>query len=408
MTVDAVELLEDLLERARAAAFGPRQFVGQESFVTRSEVLSLAEVAGLGAGTRLLDICCGTAGPGLFVAGHAGCAYVGVDARPASVARARRRAEAAGIDCRVEVGRVPPLPTGRFDVVLLLETLLAFPRRSPLLAAVAEALAPGGRFALTVEAGRPLTPDEARTMPDADTVWLTPLDDLVAELRHVGLHVTWEEEWTASHRASADALLGAYEELARALPDAGEREVVERLVTSHRLWSRWLRDGRVRKHALVVEAMPGGLGHAPPSADPRGTERGRHQLDDRGVDAHGGRLLHGLGLRLGGLPLGDLDESVVVVERLVNGAAQEAGRTRSVRRRDPSEQGPQLVPLPRGGPELDDHPDGHGATSLSTRGGSVRSILTCEGGRDITRSRDAAPGPAAQPSSSQYTVGRTL
>jgi SAM-dependent methyltransferase len=153
---------------------------------------------------------------------------------------------------------VPPLPTGRFDVVLLLETLLAFPRRGPLLAAVAAALAPGGRFALTVEAGRPLTPDEARAMPDSDTVWLTPLDELVAELGRVGLHVIWEEEWTASHRATADALVGAYEELARALPPREERGVVERLVTSHRLWSRWLRDGRVRKHALVVEARPGG------------------------------------------------------------------------------------------------------------------------------------------------------
>lgn len=253
MSVDQSVSLEEVLHRARATAFGPREFVGQESFVTRSEILALARAAGIRPGVSVLDVCCGAAGPGLFLAGRLGCTYVGVDERATSVARARRRVEAEGARCRVEVARVPPLPPGRFDVVLLLETLLAFPDRGELLEAVAAALPPGGRFALTAEAGHPLTPDEAAAMPGSHTVWLTPLDDLVDDLARVRLRVRSHREWTASHRATVSALVAAYADATTGIRHGDGRVVVEQLVTAHRLWSQWLREGRVRKHALVAE-----------------------------------------------------------------------------------------------------------------------------------------------------------
>ncbi|MGL5859944.1 MAG: class I SAM-dependent methyltransferase [Phycicoccus sp.] len=248
-------VLDEVLRRSRALAFGAAEFVGQESFVTRSEVLALGRAAGIRPGIRVLDLCCGTAGPGLLLAAELRCAYVGVDERPSVVASALRRAHGRGVECRISVGRVPPLPPGRVDVVLLLETLLAFPDKGPLLSAVAAALHPGGRFALTVEAGHPLSPDEAGAMPGSDTVWPIPLDDLVEALTRVGLDVRWQREWTGSHRASADALARAYDRAATGIRDGAQREVVGRLVTSHRLWSRWLGEGRVRKYALVAERV---------------------------------------------------------------------------------------------------------------------------------------------------------
>ena len=143
------------LDPARRAAYPPGDYVGQESFMTAGEVRSLADRAGIRAGTSVLDLCCGVAGPGRLVAAETGCRYLGVDRDPAAV---RIAADAArGLDCRFEVGTVPPLPPGRFDVVLLLETLLAFEDKRPLVAAVAAALRPGGRFALSVEEGSPLT-----------------------------------------------------------------------------------------------------------------------------------------------------------------------------------------------------------------------------------------------------------
>ncbi len=253
MTAGGAGPLERALRRARAAALGSREAIGQESFVTATQVLSLAQHAGVRPGSRLLDLCCGTGGPGRFVTARLGCRYLGVDARPSAVAEARWRAAAEGLRCRIDVATVPPLPPGRFDVVLLVETLLAFPDREALLRAVAGALPPGARFALTVQAGRPLSAREARAMPESDTVRLTPLEELVAQLAQVGLRLRWQQEWTDTHRATVDSLLGAYTDTASRMRRGEDLQTLDRLLTSHRLWRSWLGSGRVRTFALVTE-----------------------------------------------------------------------------------------------------------------------------------------------------------
>lgn len=246
--------IDRALLAARAAAFAPGEFVGQESFVSAGEVLSLARRAGVAPGISVLDLCCGTAGPGLFITRELGCTYLGVDASPASVTLARQRAAREGLGCRFHVARVPPIPAGRFDVVLLLETLLAFRDKEALLRAVASALPEGGRFAFTVEEGTPLTPVERDLMPGSDTVWLTPLPDLVSALERAGLLVRWHGECSEAHLATVDALTGAYAAAAsRGMTEYPGRRAVDELLASHRLWSRWLRYGRVRKFVVVAE-----------------------------------------------------------------------------------------------------------------------------------------------------------
>jgi SAM-dependent methyltransferase len=180
-----------------------------------------------------------------------GCRYVGVDYSASTVEIAR---ELAGdLPCRFVQAKVPPLPDGRFDVVLLLETMLAFPDKRLLLADVVRVLEHGGRFAFTVEEGRPLTSAEQELMPDADTVWLVELAELIALLRDVGLTVTWQEECTTSHRGIAAALLRSFgTEGAEIAQTIGGRPLAE-LIAAHRLWSDWLRTGRVRKFAIVAE-----------------------------------------------------------------------------------------------------------------------------------------------------------
>ena len=153
------------------------------------EIRSLARRAGIGPGVSVLDLCCGVAGPGRFVTAELGCSYLGVDLDASAIELARDRARATGLSCRFEVGEVPPVPSGPFDVVLLLETMLAFPDKETLLREVSAALVPGGRFAFTVEEGQPLTEAEREAMPAADTVWPIPLTELVGRLSSVGLEV---------------------------------------------------------------------------------------------------------------------------------------------------------------------------------------------------------------------------
>jgi SAM-dependent methyltransferase len=224
-----------ILASARESAHAPG-----EGFMTAGEILALAARAGIGPGVTVLDVCCGTAGPGRLLTRELGCDYVGVDASASAIAYARRTAR--DLPCRFEVAHVPPLPAGSFEVALLLETMLAFPDKDALVREIAAALRPGGRFAFTLEEGAPLTAAERAAMPNSGTVWLTPLDELTASLERAGLEVTWLEDLSHAHSATALALADSY----------AAHEVYD-LVTTHRLWAKWLDEGRARKLALVAD-----------------------------------------------------------------------------------------------------------------------------------------------------------
>ena len=240
------------LRRVREAAYGPGGFAGQEGFMTAAEIRALAARAGVGPGVEVLDVCCGVGGPGSLLVRELGCSYLGVDFSASAIAIARE--EVNGLPCRFATAHVPPLPPGRFDVVLLLEAMLAFEDKDPLLHAIAAALAPGGRFAFTFEEGRPLTAAERAAMPDPDTVWLTPLDELTDSLDRAGLAVTQIEDHSGAHRDTASALADAYAAEAAAITAQLGRRALDDLLAAHRLWVEWLDSGRVRKLALVASA----------------------------------------------------------------------------------------------------------------------------------------------------------
>jgi len=239
------------LQRARVAAYAPGEFVGQESFMTAGEIRELAVQGGIGPGAGVLDLCCGIAGPGRLLTRELGCAYLGVDASASAIAIARDRAR--DLPCEFVVAQVPPLPAGPFDVVLLLETLLAFEDKDALVHEIAAALAPGGRFVFTLEEGAPLTAAERAAMPDADTVWLTPLGALTESLGRAGFAVTWQEDHSRAHRATAQALADAFAADAADIAARIGRRALEELLAAHHLWIDWLDAGRVRKLALVAE-----------------------------------------------------------------------------------------------------------------------------------------------------------
>jgi SAM-dependent methyltransferase len=239
------------LQRARVSAYPPAEFVEQESFMRAREIRALAAQAGIAPGVSVLDLCCGVAGPGRFITRELGCTYLGVDSSASALDIARERA--GDLPCRFEVWRIPPVPPGPFDAVLLFETMLAFPEKETLLQETSGALKPGGRFAFTMEEGLPLTAAERERMPDADTVWLTPLPELLSCLERVGLVVRWQHDCSRAHRAVADSLIDAFSAEATDIAAQIGGEALEELLAAHRLWSEWLREGRVRKFAFVAE-----------------------------------------------------------------------------------------------------------------------------------------------------------
>ena len=218
-----------------------------------AEIRRLAHQARVGPGVSVLDLCCGVAGPGRMITAESGCRYLGIDHSASALATARQLA--GNLPCRFEQAHLPPLPEGRFDVVFLLETMLAFPGKDALAGEVARVLEPGGRFAFTVEEGRPLTQQERARMPAADTVWPIELAELTGVLRDAGLAVTWRQEHSSAHHAIATALLRCYRADSPQIADQIGKQATAELITAHQLWSDWLGSGRVRKFAMVAEKL---------------------------------------------------------------------------------------------------------------------------------------------------------
>ena len=216
-----------------------------------AEVRRLANQARVGPGVSVLDLCCGEAGPGRMITAESGCQYLGVDHSASALATARQLS--GNLPCRFEKAHLPPLPEGRFEVVFLLETMLAFPDKDALTDEVTRVLKPGGRFAFTVEEGRPLTRQERARMPAADTVWPIELAELTGLLRNAGLTVIWRQEYSSSHHTIATALFRCYQADSPQIAGQIGAQATADLITAHQLWSDWLGSGRVRKFAMVAE-----------------------------------------------------------------------------------------------------------------------------------------------------------
>ena len=246
------------LWRARVAAYPPGEYVDQEGFMRAGEILALARQAGVAPGISVLDLCCGVAGPGRFITQELGCAYLGVDLSASAIEIARERS--GDLHCQFEVARIPPIPAGPFDVVLLFETLLAFPEKETLLRQISTGLTAGGRFAFTMEEGLPLVEAERAKMPDADTVWPTPLSVVIACLERVGLIVSWQDDCSQSHRAQANSLIDAFTADAANIAAQIGRRALEELLAAHQLWSDWLREGRLPQVRLRCRE-DGGAAH---------------------------------------------------------------------------------------------------------------------------------------------------
>ena len=90
-------------------------------------------------------------------------------------------------------------------------------------------------------------------MPEADTVWLTPLPEMLTCLERAGLVVRWQEDWSPGHRAVADSLIDAFDADSAGIAAQIGQTALEELLAAHRVWSEWLGEGRVRKIAFIAE-----------------------------------------------------------------------------------------------------------------------------------------------------------
>lgn len=100
------------------------------------------------AGKRALDVGCG-AGLLCEPLARLGAAVTGVDAAPENIAAARGHAEAMGLPINYHAGEIGRLGLSGFDLVCSLEVIEHVADKHAFLAALVEALAPGGLMILS-------------------------------------------------------------------------------------------------------------------------------------------------------------------------------------------------------------------------------------------------------------------
>ncbi|MBB4685793.1 class I SAM-dependent methyltransferase [Amycolatopsis jiangsuensis] len=122
-------------------------------FVTRTDLVRIAELCGHVRGRRLADLGCGRGGPGLEVARALGTSLSGVDVVEAAVLEARTRASAhePATDARFEVGsfEATGLGTGSCAAVMSVDALWMVWDKPAAFAEVTRILEPGGHFVFT-------------------------------------------------------------------------------------------------------------------------------------------------------------------------------------------------------------------------------------------------------------------
>jgi SAM-dependent methyltransferase len=119
---------------------------------TAQEIAGLGEMVPLLPGAQVLDVACGWGRHAIELA-RAGCRVTGIDLSPTLLARARKRAAAAGVELELVQGDMRELAwEGRFDLALSLYSSLGYflsdAEDLRVLRGVQRALRPDGAFVL--------------------------------------------------------------------------------------------------------------------------------------------------------------------------------------------------------------------------------------------------------------------
>jgi sarcosine/dimethylglycine N-methyltransferase len=153
------------------------QHYDQDHFGGLEAVVTLAEKAGIGPDTHVLDVCSGVGGPARFLAMRYGCRVSGLDLTESRYRAAVRLTRMVGLDHLVDFhhgdAQAMPFADAGFDVVIGQEAFAHVPDKARLISECARVVRPGGRIAFTDIVRRESLPEAARERLKREMTFLT-------------------------------------------------------------------------------------------------------------------------------------------------------------------------------------------------------------------------------------------
>jgi cyclopropane fatty-acyl-phospholipid synthase-like methyltransferase len=139
-------------EEVRRQTYG--EDLGQSGWLTVDELERFAEWLRLDAGSRVLDVGCGSGGPALWLAATSGASVVGVDVLEEGIDTATRLAGERGLDdratfVRVDAGVRLPFEEASFDAILSIDAMCHLPNRLDILREWRRITSAGSRILFT-------------------------------------------------------------------------------------------------------------------------------------------------------------------------------------------------------------------------------------------------------------------
>lgn len=191
----------------------------QDHYGGLAAVATLAQRAGIGGASRVLDVCAGLGGPARFLAARFGCRVVALELNAGRAVGAARLTRLVGLHKRIAVVRADattlPLAAARFDACVSQEALLHVPDKGAVLGECHRVLRPRGRLAFTDWIARPRLADGERRRLEAwmAATSLQTLDSYPRLLGRAGFSDIDAEDLTDEWRPLLRARLEMYRAL---------------------------------------------------------------------------------------------------------------------------------------------------------------------------------------------------
>src|SRR5262245_9539233 len=121
---------ERVMEEVRAEAFG--KDIGQNSWITADEMLTLIQPLRLNSESIVLEVACGSGGPAMFLAESTGCKIYGVDSNENAIQTARKLSSQIRFEV-ADANQELPFDKAKFGAIICMDAINHLSNRLQLL-----------------------------------------------------------------------------------------------------------------------------------------------------------------------------------------------------------------------------------------------------------------------------------